>query len=203
MAGIQLIIWDIGGVLVRTENHKPRQRLADRYGMARGELEQIVFGGTEDNPAQLGFISYEQHWRNLTLRFGLDEKQTAAFRDQFFGGDVVDRELARVIRHLGRDHSVAALSNAFSNMRTMMKDVWKIADLFYPIIISAEVGLMKPDPAIYRLALERSGCKAEETVFIDDSAINVEAAEDIGMNGIQFLSRQQTLNELADVLGEW
>ncbi len=55
---------------------------------------------------------------------------------------------------------------------------------FDDLVISGEVGLRKPDPAIYRLAAERLGIAPEECVFIDDLERNVEVARDLGMIGI-------------------
>lgn len=200
MPDIRLIIWDIGGVLVRTQDPAPRQQLAEHHGMQLAELEDLVFGGIQDNPAQLGHISQAQHWRDLGRTLGLDENQTTTFRRQFFAGDRVDQELSNTITQLKKEYSIAALSNAFSNMRSLMRDEWRILYLFDHIVISAEVGLMKPDTAIYRLTLETCGYTAADSVFIDDTAVNVLAAEKIGIRGIQFISRQQTIDELNAVL---
>jgi HAD superfamily hydrolase (TIGR01509 family) len=54
------------------------------------------------------------------------------------------------------------------------------------ILISAEVGLAKPDPRIYRLAAERLGVRPDEAVFVDDFAANVEGARAVGMRAIHF-----------------
>jgi HAD superfamily hydrolase (TIGR01509 family) len=61
---------------------------------------------------------------------------------------------------------------------------------------------MKPDPAIYRLALERLAVPASAAVFIDDVAANVDAAVAIGMRGLVFQSRTQALTDLAPLLGQ-
>lgn len=53
-------------------------------------------------------------------------------------------------------------------------------------MISADEGLVKPDPAFFRLACERLRIWPEESVFIDDTPMNVEAAEYFGMNGFLF-----------------
>lgn len=63
-------------------------------------------------------------------------------------------------------------------------------------IFSYRVQLIKPDPAIYRLLLSRYGLKAEECVFLDDRADNVEGARRVGMQGIVFRSPEQALDEL-------
>lgn len=63
-------------------------------------------------------------------------------------------------------------------------------------ILSYQERLIKPDPAIYRLLLERYGLKAEECVFIDDLEVNVEAARAEGFAGIVFRTREQVVEEL-------
>ncbi|MFL6843272.1 MAG: HAD family hydrolase [Allosphingosinicella sp.] len=57
---------------------------------------------------------------------------------------------------------------------------------FRGILVSGEEKLLKPDPAIYYRALDRFGLKAEEALFVDDRAINVEGAEAVGMHGHLF-----------------
>jgi len=59
---------------------------------------------------------------------------------------------------------------------------------------------MKPDPRIYHLALEEIGAKAEESVFIDDMPVNVEAARAMGMAGIHFTQPEAVLEELKQLL---
>ncbi|MDE5951477.1 MAG: HAD family phosphatase [Acetatifactor sp.] len=63
-------------------------------------------------------------------------------------------------------------------------------------ILSYQEKLIKPDPAIYRLLLERYGLKASECVFLDDTPVNVEEAVRQGMAGIVFQSREQAAEEL-------
>ena len=58
--------------------------------------------------------------------------------------------------------------------------------LFGDVVVSGTEQLAKPDPAIYRLAIERSGLPAEQLVFIDDRRVNVDAASALGMRGLLF-----------------
>ena len=60
---------------------------------------------------------------------------------------------------------------------------------------------MKPDPQIYRIALDKLEVKPDEAVFVDDMRTNVEAARKLGMQGILFQSQEQTLHELKVLLG--
>lgn len=61
---------------------------------------------------------------------------------------------------------------------------------FRDIVVSGEVRLLKPDPAIYYLALDRFGLKPADALFVDDRAINVEAAEAVGMRGHLFTTAE-------------
>lgn len=63
-------------------------------------------------------------------------------------------------------------------------------DRFRDIVVSGEVKLLKPDPAIYFLALDRFRLRPDEALFIDDRAINVDGAEAVGMNGHLFTTAE-------------
>ena len=71
---------------------------------------------------------------------------------------------------------------------------------FDHIIVSADVGLIKPDPRIYQLSLERVGCQAHEAIFIDDRKINIDAAQALGIKGILFKSKAKTIATLSRIL---
>ncbi len=197
---IHAIVWDLGGVLVRTEDRQPRQDLAARLGMRTRDLMAMVWGDETDNRAQLGQITWEEHWENIRVELGLTPEELPGAQDQFFAGDVLDTELVEFIRGLKSDYTVALLSNALSNLRHMLFEEWKIEDAFHQLIISAEVGLMKPDPAIYALTLERIGFEPAEAVFIDDFKHNIAAAKDAGMHGIHFQTPEQAKAELMSLL---
>ncbi len=64
-------------------------------------------------------------------------------------------------------------------------------------ILSYRDRVVKPDPAIYKLLMERYDLVPEKTVFIDDTAVNIEAAKNLGWNGIVFESKEQVLSELS------
>ena len=79
------------------------------------------------------------------------------------------------------------------------RDGWDT--LFDTVVISGEVGLRKPDPAIYRLAAERLRLSPAEVVFVDDLAPNVRAAAAVGMVGVHHTAVETTADELEVLLG--
>ncbi len=193
---IQAIIFDFGGVLVRTEDRAPRAALAASLGKSVQQLEEIVFSGHSGRAWQLGQITTPQHWENVRKLLGLDADEVEAFRRAFFGGDVLDRQLVAIIRALQPRYTTAILSNMGDDLRGGLKHYWRIADAFDHIIVSAEEGVTKPEAAIYHIALRRVGAAPEEAVFIDDFASNVAAAREVGMHAIHFQSREQVVSAL-------
>jgi putative hydrolase of the HAD superfamily len=71
--------------------------------------------------------------------------------------------------------------------------------LFDVVVLSAAVGLAKPDPAIYRLALQRLGTAPETTIFVDDHEPNVVAASEQGMQGVHFTGYKDLVAALQEL----
>jgi 2-haloacid dehalogenase len=69
--------------------------------------------------------------------------------------------------------------------------------LFDDVVVSGTEQLAKPDPAIYRLAIERCGLPAEQLVFIDDRQVNVDAADALGMHGVLFTDAAELRSRLS------
>lgn len=111
-------------------------------------------------------------------------------------GDVIRREwedlvipnhdAVSLIRELKSRYRVALLSNAMSGYLRYALDKCGIADLFDFVIVSAEVKLVKPDPAIFRLALDRAGVVAKDALMIDDVEKNLVGARAVGIDGYLF-----------------
>jgi HAD superfamily hydrolase (TIGR01509 family) len=93
------------------------------------------------------------------------------------------------------------LSNAWDNLRQTMHERWDIDSMFDELIISAEVKLVKPDPRIYQLALDRLGVQSAETVYVDDMEENVLAARKEGMLAIHHQETKSTISTLKQYLG--
>ena len=92
-------------------------------------------------------------------------------------------ELARALRP---DYKVSILSNADVSLRRRLEDEIGIHHLFDDIVCSAEIGIAKPEPAVFHLACERLGLPPAECVFVDDHEPNVKAAQDVGMPAVLF-----------------
>lgn len=198
---IQAIVFDIGGVLVRTVDRAPRQALADRLGMTAQALEALVFGGESGRRAQLGQLDEAEQWAYACQQVGWPLAQMDEFRSEFFGGDRLDAELLAYIRQLRQIYKTGIISNGMSGTRTWIEGAWGMGGFFDAIVISGEEGVMKPDPRIYQIALHQLEVQPEQAIFIDDFQHNVAGAQAVGMFGIHFRSPEQVLAELNTLLG--
>jgi epoxide hydrolase-like predicted phosphatase len=220
-SNIRAVIWDLGGVLLRTEDPGPREQTARRFGMSVKELSMVIFDSETSarrfgmsvkelsmvifdsetsRQAERGEISTEMHYAHIAGQLGIATKDIPDLFDGFFGGDQMDAELITFIQSLSPRYRVGMLSNAWGSLRQFLEDEHSdLLNCFDVAIISAEAGMRKPDDRIFQMALERLGVAANEAVFIDDLADNVAAARRNGLHAIQFQNKQQALDEL-DVL---
>jgi putative hydrolase of the HAD superfamily len=195
------VIFDLGGVIQRTEDPGPRTALAQSLGITRAELESLVFNSPSGEAAQRGEIEIEEHFEIVLKALNLDVDELETFQARFWGGDETDHELVDFIRGLQEKYKTALLSNAFSDLRHYLTHVWKINDAFDQLVISAEVNMVKPELEIYRFTLDQVGVEPAEAVFVDDFKSNVEGARQAGLTAIHFRERGQALSELQAVLG--
>jgi putative hydrolase of the HAD superfamily len=194
------VFWDLGGVLIRTEDRSRRVVWEQRLGLAPRELDQIVFAGEMGRLAAVGKAGTEDVWTWVGQRLALDPAQLSELRRDFWRGEDLDHELVDYIRGLKASFRTGMISNAWPEIRQQIEGEWQIADAFDQLIISAEVGLAKPDPRIYRLALERLEVEAGEALFVDDFLENLEAAAALGIHPVHFVDRRQARAEVGELL---
>ncbi len=197
MPRIRAVIFDVGGVLVRTQDPRPRAELERRLGLAPGASEVLVFSGELGTRAQLGEVRAEELWRSVQTQLGLDEAGLADFRREFFGGDRLDTALVDYVRALRPRYRTAIISNAMDNLQASLSTEYPLADAFDLIVGSAYERVMKPDAAIYTCTLARLGCAADEAVFVDDFARNIAGARAVGMHALHYTAGMDVPAELA------
>jgi epoxide hydrolase-like predicted phosphatase len=197
---IKAIVFDMGGVLLQLVDETPRQELAKKFQIPLEKIYLQVFDSPTAKQASLGNITVQQHWQSVAAQLEIPPEETQSFFETFWSTDEIDRPLIDFVRLLRKFYKTGLLSNAWDDLPEVIENRWQVADAFDDIIVSAIVHLAKPDPRIYRLSLERLGVQPGEAVFFDDMLVNVEAACQVGMLGIQFQNRSQALKELSQTL---
>ena len=198
---IRAIFFDFGGVLMRTEYQAPRQYLAERLNMEYDDLVRLVFDSEISRQAAVGAVTVDQHWDAVMKKLNRPASEARIIRDEFFGGDVLDRTLINLIRSLRTSgkYKTGLISNAWNDLRGYIEKE-KFDDVFDTMIISAEVGVMKPEAKIFKLALDQLKVPAKDAMFVDDFIENIEGCEKVGMKGLLFLDAETDIEKLKALL---
>ncbi|MEL7643488.1 MAG: HAD family phosphatase [bacterium] len=199
--GIQAIIWDMGGVLMRTENRQPRNELAQSVDISYEELDQLVFASASALQAEIGAIEDKEHWQNVASVLSLSSTDLPQFIEKFWSGDELDLQLLGWISSLRNLYKIGLLSNAWKGTRaTLLSKYPQFLDPFHAAIFSAEVGIRKPAAQIFSLILEKLNVEADKALFVDDFAANIDGAHAAGLQVVQFLNREQVIKEISALL---
>lgn len=195
---IKAIIFDIGGVLIRTEDRSHRNNLEKRLGLEPGESEILVFNGEMGRKAQHGEISSAELYSWIQKHLGLDDAGIAQFKHEFWAGDRLDTELIDFIKSLREKYTVCVISNFMDALPAMLKTEYPAADAFHFTVVSAHVGIMKPDPRIFEYTIKLLNLRPEETIFIDDFQHNIDGCQAVGMHGIHFKPHENLKQKLKE-----
>ncbi len=197
---ITAIFFDLGGVLVRTTDLEPRRKWERRFGMRDWALQDLFFNSPVGQAAQVGRATTDDAWAHVAATLGLAADELRRLQADFWRGDTFDESLLALIRSLHRRYKTGLISNALPDARQMFADKLN-RDLFDLLVFSGEEGVKKPDLEIFRRAMARLGVRPEESIFVDDVAENVAAAQALGMRGIRFTSSEDLRCALAQLTG--
>ena len=183
---IKACIFDFGGVLVITEDYRPRHAWDERLGLPIGSVERVIHYSDLWIQAQLGRISYEDYWKGVAERLYMRQEDVEALRRDYFSGDRLNYRLVNLVKELREEGlTTAILSNETAELLERLQKLGLRA-LFDHVFISAQLGVMKPDPAAYRLALQALHVQPHEAIFLDDALRNVRAAQQLGLHALLF-----------------
>jgi len=199
MSSIKAVIWDLAGVVLHTVKGTFNSLLAERLGAPISEIERL-FSTKENDLWDIDEMDDDAFYTFLLNELKMPMKKKPIIRKFVLEDFYIDREILTYIKKIRKSFTTVLLTNFPAHVHDFMKTDWIVDGAFDHMIASCDVKLLKPDPAIYTLTLARIGCLAEESVFIDDREINVKAAQDLGINGIVYQSRSQTINDLETIL---
>ncbi len=201
---VRALMVDFGGVLYMP----PDQRYLRRWEKILGIKDDGVFKEFFAPPGKSEFahkiftgeISEMEILKNIGLQWRLSPWLVKFIRKRSFSKKRFNRPMADLIRTLRPRYLTAILSNAGDLDRQIFNEAYGIETLVDKVIISAEVGLAKPDPRIFKLALDLLNLQPAETIFVDDLAVNVDAANQLGIRAIQFQTNEQVFKEIRGIL---
>ena len=181
------IVFDIGNVLLRWD---PRKLL--RKTFAGDDAAMEMFLATACSPdwfLQLDAGDLSPKVPERIAAFPQDREQLMEFDGRWLEtlGPVIEENVALFARLKGEGRKVYGITNYPADKFELSRPHYPFLDWFDGLVVSGREGLVKPDPRIFRLLLDRYGLHAADLLFVDDSARNVSTARDAGMAAIHFV----------------
>jgi HAD superfamily hydrolase (TIGR01549 family) len=196
---IRAIIFDIGGVLFRMQDFGPWRRWETRLGLPERRLGDIVFENPISFQAFVGEVTAAEAWNEAARTLDLTPEELEDLKADFWKGGVWDAELLDFIGRLKPNLKTGIISDAWDDTRQAIAE-YVDDGTFDVIVISAEEGVAKPDPEIFRRALSRLGVAPHEAIFVDDRGKNVRGAQQLGMYAIKFTDTRAVMEGVEHIL---
>lgn len=199
---IRNIIFDLGNVLL---DFDPDQYLIDLnyQGEIKERLKSEIFETEEWLMLDRGTISQEKAvkiWQQRNPDLKAEISDVMAEWEKILK---VKNESLEILKSLAaKDYNLYILSNFHKKAFNYVNSSYDFFDYFDGRVISADVKMIKPETEIYDYLLEKFNLKAEESVFIDDSKKNIEAALAKGIRVIHFKDAESLAEELKLYLGK-
>jgi putative hydrolase of the HAD superfamily len=193
------LFWDIGGVLLSNAwDHSIRRRAVEHFQLDPEQFEALH--EQFDAALETGKISLDDYLDRTVFELPrLFSKQE--FRDWMLSQSTPKPDSLDLVRRVARSNMclMAALNNESRELNEFRISTFGLRDILDVFLTSCYLGLRKPDPGFYRLAMEISQRAPDECVFIDDRPPNVDAARGCGMRTIQFESAGQLRQSLQTI----
>jgi epoxide hydrolase-like predicted phosphatase len=177
------VIFDFGGVLWDMRWDVARE-LDRAHGLPRSSIFETLYRTDAWRDVERGAgdpaLWVEAAHRELERRA---QRALPPLHDQWRRAQAMIAPNVELVRRLRRGYTLSILSNADGSLRGRLAAEGLDA-LFDDVVVSAEVGMAKPEPQVFRLAVERLGVAAADCVFVDDWDTNVAAAREVGLQAI-------------------
>ncbi len=187
-ADIELVAFDLGNVLCTVDETTASKKISALCDKPWEEVYGIVFSQIRKLQFESGEMTFTEHALRAISNLGID-MPLDEFTDLYDSALIPAESMFSLVESLAETHRLALVSNT-------SEPHWKSAERFLPfsssldpVIVSYEVGVMKPEPSFYDVLIQHSAVAARNILFIDDLAANIEGAETAGMIGHRFRSQ--------------
>lgn len=179
---IKAVIFDYGKVISTSPGKNTRYDIAVAFNRDEDIVGKAI--GMFIKDLRIGNISEDDFWKKMSeqLNTSVPNNKYELWRKGFREKLVIFEDMISYVRKLKEKNiKVAVISNNIMPWVDIIKERNGYAE-FDLVLNSCEVGLSKPNPEIYKLALDKLNVKPSETIFIDDREENVETAKQLGMH---------------------
>lgn len=189
---ITTIIFDCFGVICSPVLNGWYKKYTEENGFVDNNISAVLEKFDLGKLSENDIIEYFSKYNNIQVSKEVLRQEIDSFLS-------INRDLEKYITHLkNKGLKIALLSNG--NVSFFKRKIYptypEFQGLFHEIIISSEIGMVKPSEEIYQFTLDKLKSKAEESLFVDDSKINVNGAIKVGMDGHLYTSLELFVNKL-------
>ena len=197
---IELVLFDMNGVLCRYDKSRRIAVLARLSGMAPEAIDAAIWGSGLEDAGDAGAMDATEYLRRSSEAIGYP-LTLAEWTEAQAASMTPDEAMLDLARRVAARTRVAVLTNNNTLIRDQIDALFpELRPIFDDAIrVSAEFRARKPDPQAFLRCVSALGVAPEKTLFIDDSGSNVEGAERAGLQAVHFTGRQ----ELEVLLAHW
>ncbi|MFO8018265.1 MAG: HAD family phosphatase [Promethearchaeia archaeon] len=204
MEKIRAILWDLGGVIVNLDYTSFFRFIQthSKLQLTEAKFKQILMSNYD--AYHEGTISSNEFYELMNNVLKLNQIRETEFFNAFNSIiQSLNTDTIEIIKKVKRqDLTSFVLSNVNSaHWNHLLEKDWDWMPLFEDFILSYEIGVTKPDPEIYKYAIEKARCKANQILFIDDNYVNVKGAKRCEINTIFYKNQSQFQTQLKEKLG--
>jgi putative hydrolase of the HAD superfamily len=197
---IRAVISDLGRVILWFDNNVFLRKLADRSGKPFADIKAAVHGDLELIRRFDGGVITPDGFHARVMALAGGDMPYGEFYDIYNDIFSLNRPAVEVLaRAKAAGYGTLLLSNTDPERFGFVRRRFPEILFFDDYVLSYELKLLKPDPAIYAEAARRAGCAPSACVFIDDMEENVRGAVDAGLAGVHYLPETDLAAELRDL----
>ena len=192
------MFFDVGGVLLGMDGGERRSLWPRRLGILGEDFDREVWSaiGQRDKDC-IGEVT-----EALVQRLGVAQSDVPGLLQDFSAHWRRNDPLVEFLGRLRGSYRLAIVSNVAPSGRFWFQTVLRLDEVFEAMFLSGELGVEKPDPAIYEIACSEMNVTPETSVFVDDLAKNVEAARALGMAAYRHVDNEATICWLKEQLDQ-
>jgi len=198
LLALRAVVFDYGMVLTGLPDQRAHDRMVGITGFTAERFEELYWADRHayDEGKLSGVTFWQKFARASSLALSPSQIDELNRLDARMWTTQNPAMVAWQLQLKGAGLRTGILSNMGDTVLASIEREYKWLANFDVLVWSFQLGIAKPDPAIYRYILEKLGTVAEETLFIDDKRVNIDAARALGMLGIEFTTIERLRADL-------
>lgn len=209
MSEIRAVFFDFGGVLLKFMDGIDHKAIEERLGLEERTLMRCLYRESRYMDFQVGKCTHDEWMASVIDAIGrhCGEKKEAVIEAWENAERPLNWDMLGLVGRLRQaDYRTGIISNTIPGMEDRLRELdatlepeRRLIPIFDVRIGSGDIGIAKPDPAIYLHAANAIGLEPQQCAFTDDVAKYAEAARDVGMQGFYFQGYEQFVADLRSV----